>query len=177
MERAWDAGQELCRVDRTLSVDAATSLPNDLLVKMDIASMANSLEARSPLLDQDVVEFMARLPGRLKLRYGLSPKYLLKRLARRCAPGQNIDRPKMGFGVPLNAWLRGSLREMAAELLLSPRTLQRGVFQPEPVRRVWAEHQSGAQDHAYPLWTLMMFELWHRECLDAAVAAGCASGA
>ena len=167
-ERAWASGSHLSGVDRVLFVDVATSLPGDLLVKMDIASMANSLETRSPFLDHEVVEFAARLPATLKLRHGVRQKYLLKRLARRLVPAENVDRSKMGFGVPVGSWLRGSLRDLGADALLSQRARQRGYFLPDAVARLWTEHQSGANDHAYPLWMLLMFELWHREFIDAA---------
>lgn len=167
VERTWAAERHLTGVDRTLAVEMATSLPNDLLVKMDIASMANSLEMRSPLLDHEVVEFAARLPAGHKLRYGVHQKYLLKRLARKLVPAENINRPKMGFGVPVASWLRGPLRNLGADVLLSPRARQRGYFRADTVSRLWTDHQSGANDHAYPLWMLLMFELWHREFIDA----------
>jgi asparagine synthase (glutamine-hydrolysing) len=166
VERAWASGSHLSRADRVLFVEVMTSLPNDLLVKMDIASMANSLETRSPFLDHEVVEFAARLPAGLKLRYGVHQKYLLKRLARKLVPAENIDRCKMGFGVPVGSWLRGSLRNLGADVLFSQRARQRGYFRPDTVARLWTEHQSATNDHAYPLWMLLMFELWHREFID-----------
>jgi len=167
IERTWASGSHLSGADRALRVEVMTSLPNDLLVKMDIASMANSLETRSPFLDHEVVEFAARLPASLKLRYGVHQKYLLKRLARKLVPAENIDRRKMGFGVPVGSWLRGSLRNLGADVLFSQRARQRGYFRPDTMARLWTEHQSGAADNAYPLWMLMMFELWHREFIDA----------
>lgn len=166
VERAYESGNGLHPVDRAILTDVASYLPYDLLVKMDIASMANSLETRSPFLDHEVVEFTARLPTHLKLRGGREQKYLLKRLARRLVPAENIERPKMGFGVPVGAWLRGSLREMAEDALLGRRSRERGYFRPEVVRRIWDEHRSGAQDRTYVLWTLLMLELWHREFVD-----------
>jgi len=165
-EAADTDGDGLPALDRILRTEFLTSLPDDLLVKMDIASMANSLEARSPFLDQKVVEFAARLPARFKVRYGVTGKYLLRRVARRLLPAENVDRPKMGFGVPLGGWLRGPLRELAAEALLGGRARGRGYFGPEPIGRLWAEHQSGGADHGSALWTLLMFELWHREFMD-----------
>jgi asparagine synthase (glutamine-hydrolysing) len=166
VERTWASGSHLSRADRVLFAEVMTSLPNDLLVKMDIASMANSLETRSPLLDHEVVEFAARLPASLKLRYGVRQKYLLKRLARKLVPAENIDRPKMGFGVPVGSWLRGSLRNLGGDMLLSQRARQRGYFRPDTVARLWTEHQTGTNDNAYSLWMLLMFELWHREFID-----------
>jgi asparagine synthase (glutamine-hydrolysing) len=166
VEHCWASGPHLSCADRALSVEVMTSLPNDLLVKMDIASMANSLETRSPFLDHEVVEFAARLPADLKLRHGVRQKYLLKRLARKLVPAANIDRPKMGFGVPIGKWLRGPLRNLGADALLAQRTRQRGYFRPDTVARLWTEHQSHTGDHASTLWRLLMFELWHREFMD-----------
>jgi asparagine synthase (glutamine-hydrolysing) len=156
----------LSKVDRWLQREFVTSLPDDLLVKMDVASMANSLETRSPFLDHAVVEFAARLPAHLKIRYGVQGKYLLRRLARRLLPAENVNRPKMGFGVPVAAWLRGALRELGEDVLLSSRADGRGYFRPEAVRRLWAEHQSGGADHSAILWMLLMLEMWHREFTD-----------
>jgi len=163
---AFEATAGLSLVDRVLATDIVTYLPGDLLAKMDIASMANSLETRSPLLDHEIVQFAASLPTELKLHGGRDQKYLLKKLARRLIPIENVDRPKKGFAIPLAAWLRGELREMAAEALLGPRARGRGYFRPAAVARVWEEHQSGAREHTIPLWTLLMFELWNREFAD-----------
>ncbi len=163
VERTFEAYRELPLTDRLLATDVATYLPNDLLVKMDIASMANSLEIRSPFLDQVVVEFAARLAVGLKLRYGVQQKYLLKRLARRLIPRENIDRPKMGFGVPVGEWLRGPLQDLCADMLLSADARYCRYVQAEVVRRLWSEHQVRVADHTVPLWTLLMLELWSRE--------------
>lgn len=170
VEREFEAAMAggLSLVDSVLATDYASYLPNDLLVKMDIASMANSLETRSPLLDHHVVEFAARLPDGMKLHRGLDQKHLLKRLARKLLPPENIDRPKMGFGVPVGTWLRQDLRTLAGDALLSSEALARGYFRPERVRALWDEHQTGRSDHTFPLWTLLMLELWHREFIDNA---------
>jgi asparagine synthase (glutamine-hydrolysing) len=167
VEQALSRFARLGMVDRLLATDVATYLPFDLLVKMDIASMANSLETRSPLLDQEVVEFAARLPSNHKLHNGLQQKYLLKQLARKLIPPENIDRPKMGFAVPVGGWLRGALREIAADALLSHEAAARGYFVPAVVRRIWDEHQSQARDHTSLLWGLLMLELWHRDLEQA----------
>lgn len=166
VERAYDRVRGLEPFDRALAVDTATYLPNDLLVKMDIASMANSLETRSPLLDHTVVELVACLPVRLKLGRGSSGKHLLRRLARRLLPVENIDRPKMGFAVPVGSWLRADMRPRAEEALLGPRAWSRDLFEPATVRRLWDEHVSGLADHGHKLWVLFMLELWHDEVLD-----------
>lgn len=156
-----DRGDEL---DRLLAADVDSYLPYDLLVKMDIASMANSLETRSPFLDQEVMEFTARLPSRLKIR-GTQGKFLSHRLARHFMPPQARNRRKMGFGVPVAEWLRRELRPMLEDLLLSPRAASRGLFDPEAVRALAERHWAG-QDHSFKLWSLLWLELWYREILD-----------
>ncbi|HET6875839.1 MAG TPA: asparagine synthase (glutamine-hydrolyzing) [Acidimicrobiales bacterium] len=153
--------------DRLLDVDVNTYLPGDLLVKVDMASMANSLEARSPLLDHEVMELAARLPPRLKLR-GRTSKVALKLAARGWLPDQVIDRPKRGFGVPLADWLRQDLAEMTRDLLTDATARQRGYFEPAAVQRLIDEHQASG-GHGPRLWALLMLELWHRTWLDPAV--------
>jgi asparagine synthase (glutamine-hydrolysing) len=153
-------------VEALVAADMQTYLPDDLLVKMDIASMAHSLEVRSPLLDHRVVEFAASLPVALKLR-GREHKYLLKRAMRGYLPDRILTRRKMGFGVPIDAWLRGELREMVRETLLSRRALERGYFNAAPLRRLVDDHQAGRANHHFTLWALLMLELWHREYVDA----------
>jgi len=167
VERQLEKNAELNLVDRLLATDVASYLPFDLLVKMDIASMANSLETRSPLLDHKLMEFAARLPSDLKLKHGWQQKYLLKKLARKLIPAENIDRPKMGFGVPVGSWLRGPLRELGADALLGTGAA-RGFFKSATVGRLWNQHQARSQDHTSALWSLLMFELWAREFLDNA---------
>jgi asparagine synthase (glutamine-hydrolysing) len=165
VEVAFGDASRLGPVDRLLETDVVTYLPDDLLAKMDIATMANSLEARSPFLDHEVVEFAAALPEGLKVG-PVGQKRLLKRLARRLIPTENIDRPKMGFGVPVGRWLRRELRPLAEDALFSRRALERGYFREESLRRLWDEHQNGGADRTRPLWTLLMLELWHREFLS-----------
>ncbi|HWS87124.1 MAG TPA: asparagine synthase (glutamine-hydrolyzing) [Pyrinomonadaceae bacterium] len=152
-------------VDAALLADTMTYLPNDLLVKVDIASMAVSLEARSPFLDHHVLEFAASLPAGLKLR-GLTTKYLLKRALRGLLPAENLTRPKMGFGVPIGRWFRGPMQPFLREHLLSERLARRGLLRPEAVRRMVEQHTSGASDHSHPLWTLLMLELWFQRFID-----------
>jgi asparagine synthase (glutamine-hydrolysing) len=152
-------------VDASLLADTMTYLPNDLLVKVDIASMAVSLEARSPFLDHHVMEFAASLPENLKLR-GLTSKYLLKRVLKRLVPEENLTRRKMGFGVPVGYWLRGHLEPFLRETLLSEKHLRRGLFKPEAVRRMVELHTRGERDHAAQLWTLLMLELWFERFID-----------
>src|SRR6185369_10387125 len=126
-------------VDASLLTDIMTYLPNDLLVKVDIATMAVSLEARSPFLDHQVIEFAASLPEKLKLR-GLTTKYLLKQMLRKLLPAENLDRRKMGFGVPISHWFRGKLQPFLRETLLAEASLKRGLFRPEAVRRMVELH-------------------------------------
>jgi asparagine synthase (glutamine-hydrolysing) len=152
-------------LDRMLAADLETYLPDTLLPKMDIASMANSLEARSPFLDHILLEFAARVPARLKV-HGWTLKYILRRAARRYLPPEILQRPKQGFGLPVRPWLRGELRDYARGLLLDPRSLKRGHFRPEGVRRLLDEHAAGVRDHGFRLWTLLMLELWHRIFVD-----------
>jgi len=127
--------------------------------------MAVSLEARSPFLDHKVIEFAASLPENLKLR-GLTTKYLLKKILGKLLPQENLTRRKMGFGVPLSHWFRGSLKEFLREVLLTEKASQRGIFKPEAVARLVQEHTTGERDHAHPLWTLLMLELWFQRFID-----------
>jgi asparagine synthase (glutamine-hydrolysing) len=164
--RPWFAGANGSGfLDALLLTDTMTYLPNDLLVKVDIASMAVSLEARSPFLDHHMIEFAASLPERLKLR-GLKTKYLLKRVLRKLVPVENLTRPKMGFGVPIGYWFRGAMQPFLRETLLSEKALRRGFFNPEEVRRLVAEHVSGKRDYANQLWTLLMLEMWFQRFID-----------
>jgi asparagine synthase (glutamine-hydrolysing) len=146
-------------------VDAGLYLPDDLLVKVDIASMAHSLEARSPFLDHEFMEFAATIPSDLKVR-GRVKKYILKRALSGLLPGEILHRPKMGFGVPIDHWLRHELRDLAYDTLLAPRCLHRGYFRPETLERLLDEHTRGAANWHYLLWTLLMLELWHRTHVD-----------
>lgn len=152
-------------VDAALLTDTMTYLPNDLLVKVDIASMAVSLEARSPFLDHHVIEFAARLPENLKLR-GLTTKYLLKRVLKKLLPAENLTRRKMGFGVPISKWFRGEMQDLLRETLLAERALKRNLFKPEAVARMIEQHTDGRQDHGHQLWTLLMLELWFKRFVD-----------
>jgi len=145
--------------------DIETYLPEDILTKVDRTSMAHSIESRVPLLDNDVLDFALALPAAMKIRNGRR-KHVLKEVASQFLPAGLIDRRKQGFGVPLDVWFRGSLRELFADTLLSPRALQRGYFEPAFVRRVVHEHVSGVRDHAFRLWQLVVLERWHQQYVD-----------
>jgi asparagine synthase (glutamine-hydrolysing) len=164
-ERA-DAEQFL---DRTLFVDVMSYLPEDLLVKVDIASMAHSLEARSPFLDHKIMEFAASLPPNLKLR-GMETKYLLKQTVSDIVPREILHRKKMGFGVPLDVWFRNDLKEMTFDVLLDQKSVERGYFRKEYVSKMLDEHVSGRYDHSYRIWALLFLELWHRMFIDGTVS-------
>jgi len=152
-------------LDATLLSDLMTYLPNDLLVKVDIASMANSLEARAPFLDHKVIEFAASLPESLKMqRY--KTKSLLKKVAARLVPPEVVYRRKMGFGVPIGKWFRGEMKDFVSDVLLSDTALNRGIIRPDAIERYVREHTSGERDHQYQLWTLLMMELWFRRFID-----------
>ena len=148
-------------------LDIGTYLPGDLLPKADIASMAHSLELRSPLLDRRVVELGLSLPERLK-HEGRTAKIALRRAFAAELPPEVAGRGKSGFGVPLAAWFRGDLAPLARELLLDERARARGWFRPEAVERLLAEHAAGRADHGHRLWTLAMLELWQRTHVEAA---------
>ena len=152
-------------VDAALLTDIMTYLPNDLLVKVDIATMAVSLEARSPFLDHHVMEFAASLPEKFKLR-GLTTKYLLKRMLKKLLPAENLERRKMGFGVPIGHWFRGKLQPFLRETLLTEAALNRGLFKREVVKRLVELHTRGERDYSHQLWTLLMLELWFQRFID-----------
>ncbi len=158
-------------VDAAMAVDIASYLPFDLLVKVDITSMANSLEARSPFLDHEVMELAARLPSSMKLR-GKRSKWILTRAFEDLLPSENVNRRKMGFGVPVGQWFRGPMREFLRDNLLSGAARQRGYFVPGELQRLVEEHESERCDHTAALWNLLMLELWHRELVDTPVRAG-----
>jgi asparagine synthase (glutamine-hydrolysing) len=162
-----EQGSSLHWIDRISRTDYESYLPNDLLAKVDIASMAHSLELRSPFLDHKFVEFSASLPTRFKLR-GTKTKYLMKRALKGILPHDILNRKKMGFGVPLNHWFRGPLREFAKDTLLSEKSIKRNYFEPVQVKRLLSEHSTGRKDHAYKIWNLLVLEIWHQVFVDGA---------
>jgi len=146
-------------VERAMATDIRTYLVDDILTKVDRASMAYSLEARVPLLDHRIVEFAARLPMDHKV-HGGGTKRLLRKILYRHVPRERIDRPKMGFGIPVNRWLRNELRPLLAEYLNKERVRKEGFLRPDGVERIVREHLSGRRDHQYRLWALLVFAMW-----------------
>jgi asparagine synthase (glutamine-hydrolysing) len=165
LERAFAASDAPTALERTVSVDVATYLPDDLLVKVDIATMAHALEGRSPLLDHHLMEFAARLPARFKLRNG-EQKFLLRQLARRRLPAPLVGLPKKGFGVPIDHWFRGELQGFTRDVLLGSAAAQRGYYRMPFVRRMLDEHAAGTARWHAQLWTLLMLELWLQMYID-----------
>jgi asparagine synthase (glutamine-hydrolysing) len=159
---------------RMMRFDFETYLPDDVLTKVDRMSMAHSIESRVPLLDNEVIDFAATLPSSMKIRNGRR-KHVLKQALRGLLPPQIVDRRKQGFGVPLGVWFRGGLTGVFSEVLGSPRARQRGYFEPAFVDRLVREHLAGTRDHTLRLWQLLVFELWHRQYIDAPAAARAAS--
>jgi asparagine synthase (glutamine-hydrolysing) len=164
VEEPYFASDSPDAVERIVDVDVQTYLSDDLLVKMDIAAMAHSLEARSPFCDHELMELAASLPIGTKVK-PMTTKALLKQAVRRWLPDSVVDRPKMGFMIPMADWLTASLAE---EVLLDPRSLERGLFREERVRALITEHESGVGGHEYRIWTLLMLELWFRAYVDSA---------
>jgi asparagine synthase (glutamine-hydrolysing) len=167
----WPAGKRGGLLERMQLFDSATYLPDDIMQKVDRASMAVSLEVRPPLLDHRVLEFAWTLPTHMRIRHG-ETKWLLRRVLDRYVPRALIERPKMGFGIPLATWLRGPLRDWAEDLL-DPQHLGGGLLDTTAVHKLWSEHIGGGRNWAYALWTILMFEAWRRRWVDD--AAGTAS--
>ncbi len=164
---AWAESSAASPVDRMLDVDIKTYLPGDLLVKMDIASMAASVEARSPFLDHHLMEFAATLPAEMKLGANGQGKSILKSALRGLLPDSILYRKKMGFGVPLRSWFREELRHIPAEVLLDRDSACTTYVRRDALVRMINEHQEARADHSLRLWVLLQLEHWHREVLRA----------
>jgi asparagine synthase (glutamine-hydrolysing) len=164
--RVMESHRHRSLLDAYQEADVNSYLPDDLLVKMDVATMAHSLEARSPLLDQELMEFLASVPATAKMPGG-TPKALFKSVLRGFLPAQVLDRRKMGFGVPLGQWLRTSLKEQLIDVLLGATAKQRGYFRPTRVEAMVRAHLAGDSLYQHQLWDMLMLELWHRVYIDS----------
>jgi asparagine synthase (glutamine-hydrolysing) len=152
-------------LDQLLYLDSKTYLPGDILTKVDRMSMAVSLEARAPLLDHKLIDFVTGIPAGLKLS-GFETKYLLKKAVKDLVPSEILNRPKQGFGVPIQEWINQQLRSRVRETLTEPRTRQRGYLNSQYIDVLLDEHERGRRDHSMGLWALFMLELWHRQFVD-----------
>jgi asparagine synthase (glutamine-hydrolysing) len=162
---SWFAGQmaeidqPIDALDRMTLSDALSYLTDDILQKVDRAAMSVSLETRVPFLDKDVVEFSCRVPPGMKVQNGQG-KWLVRQVLDRYVPRRLIDRPKTGFGIPLDDWLRGPLKAWASDLLAPKRLDRQGWFDSKRVSVVWAEHQQGRSNHGFWLWNVLMAQSW-----------------
>jgi asparagine synthase (glutamine-hydrolysing) len=166
----WARSTATSLVDRMLDVDVSHYLPDDLLTKVDIATMACSLEGRSPLLDHELMELAASLPPELKLRGG-EKKVAFREALRGWVPDEILDAPKRGFQPPLADWFRGELRGYARDVLLDGSAAGRGYFRPDRVEGLLDRHGDGVEDNSQGIWTLLMFELWQRDFVDGTPSA------
>jgi asparagine synthase (glutamine-hydrolysing) len=152
-------------LDQLLYIDSKTYLPGDILTKVDRTSMAVSLEARAPLLDHRLIDFVTRVPASMKM-VGLETKHLFKQAVNGLVPEEILNRPKQGFGVPIQQWINQQLRERIRDTLMDQRTRQRGYVEPGYIDILLEEHERGRRDHSVGLWALLMLELWHRQFFD-----------
>jgi asparagine synthase (glutamine-hydrolysing) len=152
-------------LDSLLYIDSKTYLPGDILTKVDRASMAVSLEARVPLLDHKLIEFVTRIPAGMKMA-GIETKHIFKQAVTGLIPAEILNRPKQGFGVPLELWINRQLRSRIRDTLSDPRTQQRGYVSRSHIQVLLSEHENGRRDHSMALWSLLMLELWHRNFVD-----------
>jgi asparagine synthase (glutamine-hydrolysing) len=155
-------------IDKFLYVDIKTSLPNDYLTKVDVATMMTSLEARCPFLDYELMEFAAKIPSTLKMKDGVH-KYLLKKVANKYLPSSAIYRKKWGFGIPIGAWFRNDFNKLLNEILLSDTATGRGYFERNYIKKLLHEHQNRTYDHTHRLWSLLCLELWHQMFIDKTI--------
>ena len=173
----WGHSTAAALIDRMLDVDVNTYLPDNHLVKADIATMAHSLEVRSPLLDHELMELAAAVPADMKVR-GLQKKVVLRDALRGWLSDEVLDRPKQGFQLPIAEWFRGELHGWARDVLLDPGARSRGYFHEPYVRALLDDHAAGGRDYSRPIWSLVIFEVWHRQFVDrrpGAATAGAAS--
>lgn len=160
--KSFRNGKKRSMLDSILYLDTTTGLPGDILTKVDRMSMAHSLEVRVPLLDHVLVEYVAKLPMRYKLR-GLTTKYIFKKAFGPLLPDEILNGPKRGFAIPLRHWFAGELHDFLRDILFDSRAMQRGYFRPAFLETLVNEHATGRRDHSYLLWSLMALEVWHRK--------------
>ena len=153
-------------MDQIFYTDINTYLPDDLLVKVDIATMAVALEGRSPFLDHEFMELTAKIPSKLKLKGFNQKKYILKKSLEGLIPNEVLYRPKMGFGIPLDIWFRGELKEYAYNTLLSEKAIKRGLLKKDVVKKILDTHTQTPVSFAYLIWNLLTLELWFQEYFD-----------
>ncbi len=165
VEQLFCQTQGLDIIDSAMSVDVNFCLPYDLMVKVDITSMINSLEARSPFLDHHLMEFSAKLPSSYKL-HGRIHKYILKKALKGILPDEILTRRKRGFSIPIDSWFRGELKSLLYDTVFSSRALQRGYFNTNKLHQIAQEHDTGQKTHGSLLWALLMLEMWHKEFID-----------
>jgi asparagine synthase (glutamine-hydrolysing) len=152
-------------VDKLLYLDSKTYLPGDILTKVDRMTMAVSLEARVPLLDHELIEFVQKIPADLKLK-GLETKYIFKKAMEGIVPREILYREKQGFGVPINEWINLQLKDRIHGILSEKKTIERGYFEPRYIKILLDEHAKKRRDHSHALWILWILELWHRRFVD-----------
>ena len=169
--RAWACSEGAQGIARAAHLDALTYLPNDVLTKVDRASMSVALEVRAPFLAIAVAEFAAALPDAYRM-HGLTGKRILRDAVRGLIPDAILRRPKKGFGIPVAAWLNGALRPLVRDVFAPDALRVAGLFRPEEVERRLAEHADRRADHRKPLWTLLVFEMWRRAHLESRAPAG-----
>jgi asparagine synthase (glutamine-hydrolysing) len=160
LRRFWTESQALDRVNRWLRLDFKTYLPECLMTKVDIATMANSLEGRSPLLDHEFVELCFKIKGNWKLKGLRQTKWIFRRTFKDLIPPLIFNRKKAGFGLPLRAWFQGRLKTLLNETILDAGSFSRRHFQMPYLKRLMDEHASGRRDHGYRLWNLLMLDMW-----------------
>jgi len=160
---------KLNSIDQVLFVDGRTRLMYDYLVKVDRSTMANSVEARSPFLDTELLEYCAKIPPRIKFKKRRT-KYLLKKIGEKYLPKSLLYTEKRGFGVPVDSWIRNDLKNISEKLLFNRRAAARGYFDHHFIRQIWNEHQSGKVNHKHRLWALIWFELWHLMFIDKSIS-------
>lgn len=152
-------------LDQVMYTDIRTNLLDDLIVKMDIATMANSLEGRSPFLDHKMLEFCAAMPTNLKIK-GMRLKYIIKKALHRKLPDEILKRKKMGFGIPVDKWFRVDLKDYAYDILMSDKSINRGYFKKDSIKKLLGEHVAGKANNGARIWSLLFLELWHRMFVD-----------